>query len=376
MLKLYTLCLPILIGFQPDTAAGDILFTEDFENSLNGWTLENAEQIQIVTEPGTDNSVLELMPKSRDFVSAILEKGSDWENIRVEGRFLFPTDGDGYLGFIHNHQSNETRTDFGCIYVKSNGSYVRNSPHYDGNPSWRLYEDYRFNLEGERQIKVGTWYRFRLDVQGARASLYIDDMEQAVLSFDQTPTHKGAIGFEARPGRGEPAWVDDVVISALPALALQAEAPVQAEPTWEIYGPLEFQDEDLTVLPEFDESAWRPFHPDPRGALLTGLVTQYRSGEKNTVYLRTYIEVAEGEDGPEWLAVSTANRLDAWYRDYYRGTVAADRFIWQDFLTSRDHPGARLSLASVPGSNELIIRVHGQRFAGGGLYAELVDHHE
>jgi hypothetical protein len=363
----------MLSGLQLALGGEGILASEDFENGIDGWQFDNPDQVEVITEPGTSNSVLQLTPKSRDFVSAIPWPEKDWKNVRVEGRFLFPTDGDGYLGFIYHHQADETRTDFGCVYVKSNGSYVRVSPHYDGNPSWRLYEEYRADLEGEQSIQVGAWYAFRLDVQGAQARLYIGDMDRAVASFDQAPTTSGAIGFEARPGRGEPVWVDDIVVSALPGAAVQPVARAQVGPSWEIYGPLEPGEGDPAELPELDEQGWRPFYPDPRGALITGAVAQFRSGEMNTVYLRTSVQVAEGEIGPQWLAVSTANRLDIWYRGFYRGTVAGERFIWQDFLDSREHPGDRISLASVAGTNELIIRVHGGRFAGGGLYVRLVD---
>jgi len=88
--------------------------------------------------------------------------------------------------------------------------------------------------------------------------------------------------------------------------------------------------------------------------------------------LRTSFDVAEGtEDAPTWLAVSSANRLDVWFNGYYRGTVAPERFIWSDYLWSTEHPGARVPVTPRKGGNELLLRVHGRRFAGGGLYAAL-----
>lgn len=57
------------------------------------------------------------------------------------------------------------------------------------------------------EIIVDPWYRFRLDVAAQRASLYLVDMDTPVRTFDWI--HKqGAFGFEARPGGGEPVWVD------------------------------------------------------------------------------------------------------------------------------------------------------------------------
>jgi hypothetical protein len=64
-------------------------------------------------------------------------------------------------------------------------------------------------------------------------------------------------------------------------------------------------------------------------------------------------------------------RLDVWFNGYYRGTVAAERFIWSDFLTAPGHPGARLPLEPKSGVNEVLVRVYGQHFTGGGLFATL-----
>lgn len=358
---------PLLCLADENTFTGD-----DFEQGMADWYVDQQGQVEIVTEPGTSNQVLQLTPKKREFVSALFKGKADWENFRYSGRFLFPADGDGYLGFIYHHQQSATRTDFGCLYVKSNGSYVRASPHYDGNPSWRLYEDFKFDLSGERRIEVGTWYTFRLDLQGGLAKLYIEDMTTPVMAFGLAPNQRGAIGLEARPGGGEAVWVDDIIIRELPTVDSPSHHQITTDQSWEIYGPVEPGEGNSQVLPEFEEEGWRPFLPDPRGALITGASTQFHSGEKDVVYLRTRVQVAEGQAGPNWLGVSTANRLDVWFRGFYRGTVAEERFIWADFLTSKQHPGARLSLLPVVGSNELIIRVDGRRFAGGGLFVRMI----
>ena len=76
--------------------------------------------------------------------------------------------------------------------------------------------------------------------------------------------------------------------------------------------------------------------------------------------------------GPRWLAASSANRLDVWLNGFYRGSVAEERFIWSDFETSVENPGARLPLAPQVGENEIIIRVHGRRFAAGGMFLDLI----
>ena len=362
-----------------------ILVEEDFESGLSRWSLDNADSIAIVSDPGSDgNRALQLTPEEETFTHAIFEESADWADIRFEGRFLFPTEGDGYLGLIYNYRQSPgsdgiERTDFGCIYIKSNGSYVRVSPHYDGNPSWRLYEEYRFDLQGERRIEVGKWYDFRLDVRGRAAELFVENMLEPVVRFEPAPHASGALGLEARPGGGEPVWVDDVKVTNLPPSPDPDRAPDSSPSVgraqgarWEILGPFQFEEPSDSEPPELPTDDWQPIRPDPHGLFVTGRTTQYRSGDYDVAYLRTRFGVTDLKAAPTWLAISSANRLDVWLNGYYRGTVAEEPFIWSDYLTSTTHPGARVPLLPVIGENEILIRVHGRRFAGGGLYLDLL----
>lgn len=352
-------------------AGGEVLLEEDFESGLDRWSLQPPARIEVLEEPGSANKVLQLTPQRHEFTQVILEPSRQWRDVRLEGRFLFPSEGDGYLGFLYNYQESPGRTDSGCVYVKSNGSYVRISPHYDGNPSWRLWEEYRVDLEGDRRIRVGAWYDFRLDVRGHAAELYVGDMSTPVVRFDQFPHRWGALGLEARPGGGEPVWVDDLTVTRLEGSA-EPPADETSDAHWEILGPFPEAADRLLEAPELPEEGWRPVARDARGMLLTGGVTQYRSGDDSVAYLRRRFEVTAPENAPRWLAVSSANRLDVWFRGYYRGTVAEERFVWSDYLTSARNPGARLPLLPVVGENEIVIRVHGDRFAGGGLFIDLI----
>jgi len=54
-------------------------------------------------------------------------------------------------------------------------------------------------------------------------------------------------------------------------------------------------------------------------------------------------------------------------RDWFKGAQLL--FL---FLTVPGHLGTRLPLMPSPGRNELILRVDGERFAGGGFFAEIV----
>ncbi len=364
-----------LAGAASASAEQGVLAADDFESGLGRWTTESPDGVEIVVEPGSTNHVLQLTPERRGYVHALLADSSDFHDVRFEGRFLFPTEGDGYLGFIYNHRQTPGRTDFGCLYVKSNGSYIRISPHYDGHPSWRLYEDHRVDLEGERRIRVGDWHRFRLDVRGNAAAFYVDDMSAPAASFDLFAATSGALGLEARPGGGEPVWVDDVRISRLepaPAPASAAAVPREGSLSWQVQGPARLDDDRSLDEPELPEDAWRAIAPDPRGAVITALVTQSRSGDLDVAYLRTRFEVSDAAEAPTWLAISAANRIDVWFNGYYRGTVAPERYIWSDYLSSAKRPGARIPLSPSAGENRIVLRVHGRNFAGGGFYADLI----
>lgn len=356
-----------------ETTTAETIAVDDFSDGMSAWTAFAEDYARLVQEPGTRNTVLELTPQPRAFSYVLLNGSQQFRNIRMEGRFQFPTEGDGYLGFIYNYQKTDDRVDFGCIYVKSNGSYLRMSPHYDGNPSWRLHEQDKVRLEGERRIEVGRWYRFRLDVTGHRAQLYIDDMELPLATFDRFDQSYGALGLEARPGGGEPVWVDDVRVSRLdaaPPAPAPAAAPDRGLNDWQVLGPLLPPETDLAAYPELPETGWQPFAPDRRGALITGALTQFSSGDRDTLYLRVFFDAGETPQ-PGWLAFSSANRLDVWLNGFYRGSVAPDRYIWSDFLSAAEHPGAQLPMLPSAGRNEVLVRVHGRRFAGGGFFAGL-----
>ena len=355
-------------------SAQTLIFSEDFETDLRQWVSLAPEFVEVIGEPRSANRVLMLTPKPEGFSHVLVKGSEEYKNVRMEGRFLFPTEGDGYLGFIYNHQKSENRTDFGCIYVKSNGSYIRMSPHYDGNPSWRLYEELKVSLDGARRIQTGAWYQFRLDVISNYATLYVDDMSTPVAEFDLFLRTGGALGLEARPGRGEPVWVDDVRVYELPSdidVLQERQALASTLTAWKAYsGAVDTMSTD-TATPEFQATGWYEISPDRRGAVITGKLTQFTTGDNYIVYLRAKFNV-DDPPAPGWLAFSSANQLDVWLNGMYRGSVAPDLYIWADHATSAIHSGARLPVEPIAGENEVLIRVHGDTFAAGGFFAKFL----
>lgn len=364
-----SVCLPV--------SAIERTVQENFENGLSNWLVKSKKHVEIIKEEGKNNHVLQLTPTNKrgTRTDTLYKPSRHWENISMTGRFLFPDEGDGYLGFIYHHREGEQRTDYGVLYVKSNGSYVRASPHYDGNPSWRLYEELRKDLSGQRKIRIGKWHQFKFEVVAGTASLFIDNMERSVLDFDMFNNEFGAIGFEARPGRGEKVWIDDLQIqqATLPVSSVNLK-PISHDSnlTWQVQGPFSESQNKGSNAPQLKEEDWRTIEPDKRGLMNTGRLTQSDSGNRYILYLRTQFQIqSEDEPKPSWIAFSSANNIDVWFRGFFRGTVGSERFVWSDFLSNPNYPGARLSLIPRKGQNDIILKVYGDKFAAGGFFAAL-----
>lgn len=351
-------------------------FRDSFDRNSSGWMPVGDAQASIVSEPGTGNKVLELRPVRRKFSHVVFDGAGRRDAFRMTGRFLFPTEGDGYLGLLYGIRPESDRKDFGCVYVKSNGSYIRFSPHYDGNPSWRLYEELRVNLTGEKKIRVGKWYDFMIEVRDSFVSLYIDDMASPLFSTDLIDIASGLVGLEARPGRGEPVWVDDIRIHSLNDEAAppetkskraQANRPIAG---WRVYG--ETLDDDAAADPSrLSASAnWSAVRPDKRGAVITARYTRLPLTVGGHYLFGASFDHAGGDSGTV-LAISSANHLSVWLNGEHVGEVQPAEYIWSDHVTNPAHKGARLAIRPLKGRNELLIVEDADRFAGGGFFITL-----
>lgn len=351
-------------------------YTESFERASSGWTPVGDSVAKVVPEPEAANTVLELRPLRGRLSYVVFSGAGPQDSFRMTGRFLFPTEGDGYLGFVYGYQSDSDRIDYGCVYVKSNGSYIRFSPHFDGNPSWRLYEDLRVDLEGDRAIRLRDWHDFKLEVIDSSVSLYIDDMTSAVFTTDVIDIAAGMVGLEARPGGGEPAWVDDIRVRGLDdpgaktngtSGSVQASGPISG---WRIHDEILGSRFALDPRPVSGRDAWTAIQPDGRGAIITAQYTQRRPAGAGRYLLSATLE----HDGHEAvLAFSSANSLDVWLNGERVGEVEPVDFIRAHHTTNPAHEGTHLSIRPRQGSNELLILVDPDRFAAGGFFVDVIE---
>ena len=49
------------------------------------------------------------------------------------------------------------------------------------------------------------------------------------------------------------------------------------------------------------------------------------------------------------------------------------RLAWHDFLTNAAHAGSSIPLTLRPGLNEIVLRIDGGKFAGGGFFAAITE---
>ena len=358
-------------------------FLDDFEHGLANWRLVGAHALRSVeTEPG--NRALEL--EGDGYALALIEGSEDWDRVALTGRFTFPELDSSYLGFVWGYRETETRTDFGNIYVKANGNYLRVNPFRDGNASRLLYEELKTPLTGEDALQAGQWMPFRLEVIDGEAHLYLGTSATPKVTFADYEHARGALGFHPRIVGGR-AWVDDVRVESIPEFSYdgppipeRAYDPTDVLYSWEALGPFDRPRDDWALgrgAPPAEEAAWQPFATDSRGAVVTGRLVEYR-GPRPVAYFRTRVHCPVG--GPAVLHLSTTDELALWIDGRFQGFVYRNGYLegpgtwnaWHDFLRNPEHGGSTVALELAPGTTEIVLRARAGQFAAGGFFAGLV----
>lgn len=383
-LKVRTL---IAIVFLPIVCAAQILFEDNFEGNLSGWELNNAASVKIIDSQGSkQGKVLALIPNSN--VSALIKNSDQWGSLKVEGKMLFPKNEHSYLGFIYNYKKSTQREDFGMLYVKGNGSYIRANPWRDGNVSRLLYEEYKTKLVEDQAIKIGEWHPFKMEVINETCHLYINDMQKPKIIFDLFEFKSGKVGFQPRV-TGRSVWIDDIKVTSIKQFNYKGNniPNIKYEPDslitkWEVLGPLSKPNPKIELSESYDDILldenyetinWKSFKTDERGALITGKVTEYQ-GEKTLAYFRTLL-VAE-EDKTVTLHFTTTDELTLYLNGKDIGRVYRDGYVskdndwnaWYDFWKNPKHKGRKKKITLKKGKNQLIIRVRNGQFASGGFF--------
>jgi len=372
-------------GLGPTTArpAGEVLFADDFEGDLSKWELGDASVLRIVDsgDPG-HGGVFEMAPASAR-LAALMRGSEGWRGYRVEGDVLFPENVHNYLGFVYHYRATERRVDLGSLYIKGNGSYVRVNPRRDWNPARQMYEEYRTALTGPDAIRIGQWQHFAAEVVGPACHFYVGDMAVPKVTFDFYEAGGGKAGFKPRVVGGR-VWLDNVRVRAIDALSYVGaprpdgigDATDGMITDWRVLGPLTRAAEtveraprpqDHGVVDDGAPRAWRAFETDPRGAVVTGRVTEFL-GSRTVAYFHTTITVPEGETAR--VAFSSIDDLALWLDGRFDGYLTRGPVAWHDAGVNPDHPPTD-AMSIGPGTHELLIRVRGGQYATGGFFARL-----
>ena len=359
-------CAPVAVAAQQR-------FTDDFEGGLDRWLIvgDSSAALHRLDDPA-HGQLLVLRP--RGDVYALVPGSEAWGGLRMEGDVLFPDDEHNYLGLLYAFREEGERTDFGLIYIKGNGSYLRVNPHRDFNVGRTLYEELRTPLVDRAAIHIGEWQRFKFEVIDGEAHVYVGDMEVPQLTFSDLELGAGAIGLQPRSVGGD-VWVDNVSVSTIegftwegpprPDLAYQ---PDSIATDWQVAGPFPRTMDEVARHSETYPDRWRPFSTDARGAVVSGAVADYH-GPRTVAYFRTTTQAAVA--GEAVLHLSTVDDLAVWINGRFHWFVPREGLAWWDFWKNEEHRGQRIPIPLREGENEVVIRVRGGVYASGGFFARV-----
>lgn len=376
----------LLFCLTPPLVVAQVRFTDDFEDGdLSGWTVLNPQAVRVIDSDSSDHGkVLEL--GADDAVVALIRGSDQWGALQVKGDLLFPDGGDNYLAFVYHFKQDGRRTDFGSLYLKGNGSYIRANPWRDLNVSRLLYEEYLTRLQGPSAIEIGRWHSFKMEVMGENCHIYIDDMVTPRITFALYEGTAGLVGFNSRVA-GSPAWIDNVRVTSIerlqydgPPVPSVSYSPESQITEWEVMGPfpgataaVERSGPGPQVLVSGQEHDWRPFETDMRGAVISGRVTEFRGG-RPVAYFRTFVTVPEKRSAT--LHVSSVDELAVWVNGRFHGYIYRNGYVddndwnaWYDYWQNPEHEGRRIQLELDKGTNHVVFRSYNGQFASGGFFA-------
>ena len=368
-----------------------IRFIEKFNGDLSRWILTGEQAIKIIDSKDTEHGyVLQLQPDGS--VYALVKDSDKWGGLCIEGEVLFPDNSHGYLGLIYNYQTGGKRSDFGSIYIKGNGSYLRVNPHRDGNASRLMYEEYYTPLQGTDGIVIGKWHFFKAEVFDSICHFYVGDMDVPKVTFDCYEYRSGLAGFKPRVVGG-PVWIDNIKITSISKLSYQG--PNQPDLVyksdsllidWHFIGPLacpvmqiERETDPLRTKIDTPERIfiWKPFSVDLRGAVITGKITEY-NGSQTVAYFKSTIR--SDDERRVILHFSTTDELGLWVNGIFQGFIYRNGYgpragnnwnAWYDFWENNEHAGQKIPIQLKKGMNGIVVRVRNGQYASGGFFVRL-----
>jgi hypothetical protein len=364
-----------------------IFFMDDFGQgiSIDKWDLINSPKIQVVESNDPNHGkVLSLHPGAP--VHALIKGSGSWAGIKIEGDVLFPEDEHNYMGLIYNYNVRGTRVDYGCIYIKGNGSYIRVNPHRDYQVSRTIYEEYKTVLSGNSAIIIGKWQHFKAEVMGSICHFYVGDMETPKVTFRFFEFSSGRLGFEPRI-YGSHCWLDNITVRSIDEFSYKGPIlpphilykPRRLISKWDVIGPFRRRKAEIEkdpyspgkVYPVYKRQyTWKPFNVDGRGCVVSGRIFEF-AGQKWLAYFHS--EIFADRKKTVKIQFSTTNGLTVWLNGHPVGEVEPTYNAWYDFWENPAHKGGELEVKLEEGVNHLLIRAKGvgRKYSGDGFFAHI-----
>jgi sugar lactone lactonase YvrE len=251
------------------------------------WTITNG---RIVDHLGRKALAGSAFLKDVDFTDGIIEV-----DIAMDGRRCFP-------GIIFRAES---EADTEIFYVrphrpKNYSHALQYTPRFKGLTGWQLYSGPGFTAGGD--IPLDRWVHVKLEVQGSRARIYFDDMEEPalVVSDLRRGTTGGFIGVSSPPdGR---VHFSDFRFSSDEALdfgPLPIRAVSRAGLTdWELsqpIAPLKINRDLSPNAQDIGEIEWQKMTADRSGLVDVARFLEHQPQLPQCVLARTAITVEQPE---------------------------------------------------------------------------------
>ena len=378
----------------------NVLLSEDFESGLDQWEFFEKTAMESLADGAfivdsndkEHGKVLSLLPGE---IIALIKGSENWSNYVIEGEVCFPNTPASLMGLVYNlnlvqrpnwnGDDNRHRVEFGSVYIKCGGSYIRVNPHYDGTAGRALYDDYKTPLSGNASIKINVWKQFKYEIFGSTCHLYVDDMQIPKVTFSGYHYTSGRVGFRPR-STGTECWIDNVRVRPIGKLSYNGQIipeNVSLEPDkliteWEAIGPFKNRRADIEKAETLidkpytemgDDYKWTHFPTDHRGCVVSGKICDFNPPERQFAYFHTIVH--SDKKSKVKLGFSSRSDLMVFANGESIGKINKVEHIWPDFWKLKRHTPTEIEILLVKGINHIVVLVNGGQYPGCGFYTHL-----
>jgi hypothetical protein len=385
------------LSLSAKSNAKTISFSDDFEKGAGQW--EFFEKVTMTPLPAEGRivdsgdkehgKVLSLPPGE---LIALVKNSDGWTGYSVEGDVYFPATAASLMGLVYNlnlvprsnwkGDTHKTRTEFGSMYIKCGGGYIRVNPHYDGTAGRALHDDYKTPLYGKAAVALKKWTHFKFEVAGGACHLYVEDMKKPQVTFNHYHNTSGRVGLRPRSA-GSQCWVDNIKIKSIAALSFKGHILPEGVThdkeklitNWYAAGPLYDRLKEIETAP-FNAAKtinvngrayrWRKFETDHRGCVISGKINDFIPHGRKLAYFHTTVSSKEKRETA--LRFSSRSFLTVFVNGKEAGKIKPVIHIWPDFWNGRRHVPTGLNITLKKGVNHILVLVDGGKYPGDGFY--------